>query len=88
MNIKMDVDQFHRVLMLYLIDISQQTKGYLDDDDTVVFSPEFDEFIRHLQKRPLGKLRTAYTREDARTKLYYRRLKNDIMKAEDVRLML
>ena len=88
MNALMSKDQFHEVIMLYLITLSQETKAELSDPDGAVFTQEFDDFLRHIQKRPLGKLRTAYMREDSKTKLFYKRMKSGMEDADDVRLML
>lgn len=88
MNVNMTTDEFHDVIMLYLIQLARETKSTLDDPDSVVFSEEFDDFLRHIQSRPLGKLKTSYMREDAHIKLLYRRLRDSMPDAEEVRLIL
>ena len=87
MNVSMTVDEFHEVIMLYLIHLSKETRPTLSDPASVVFTPEFDDFLRWMQSRPLGKMKTAYTREDSRTKLLYRRLMNAMPDSEGVRLI-
>lgn len=88
MNVTMTTDEFHDVIMLYLVNLAKETKSTLDDPDSIIFTEEFDDFLRHIQSRPLGKLKTSYSREDARTRLLYRRLNDNMKDAEDVRLIL
>ncbi len=82
---KMTTTQFHEAVMLYLIDIA---KTYdFSEPDTVIFSPEFDNFIRHIKSRPLGKLKTFYIREDSITKLLFRQLKTKIERDDDIKIL-
>jgi hypothetical protein len=88
MNVNMTTDEFHDVIMLYLIQLARDTKGTLDDPDTFVFSEEFDAFLRHIQSRPLGRLKTSYMREDQRTKVLYKRMLNAMSESDNVRLII
>ena len=87
MNMNMTTDEFHDVIMLYIINLARVSRGTLDDPDSEVFTPEFDDFLRHVNSRPLGKLRTSYIREDVKTRMYYKRLKNVMPTAENVRII-
>lgn len=88
MNVDMTQDEFHEVIMLYIVSLARETKSTLDDPDSRAFTEEFDEFLRHINSRPLGKLRTSYMREDAKTKMLYKRLKNSMLSAENVRIIV
>lgn len=74
MNLNLTKDEFHETIMLYLIQVTRANKGLLMENDTVVFSENFDDFLRHIAKRPLGDLKTVYYREPAKTKLSYKRM--------------
>lgn len=74
MNLNLTKDEFHETIMLYLIQLTRQNKAMLSDKDNIVYTEEFDGFLRHIAKRPLGDLKTVYYREPAKTKLSYKRM--------------
>lgn len=88
MNINLSKDEFHEMMMLYLIRIANDNKGNLKDGENIVYTPEFDDFLRHILSRPLGSLKTAYMREDAKVKLSYKRMVNNMEDAENVRIIV
>jgi hypothetical protein len=88
MNINMTTDEFHELIMVYIIQLSKTTKGSLDDKETLVYTPEFDDFLRHIQSKPLGNMKHVYLREDQKTKLNYKRMVRAIDRADKVRLTI
>ena len=85
MNIKMTKDQFHELIMLYIIDLSKQIKGM--DEETTIHSENFDQFLRHIQSKPLGRLKMVYYREDAVQKLMFNKLIRSLEVKDEVRIM-
>jgi len=88
MNINMTVEEFNELLMLYIIDLAMKNKSYLKDAEEPLFSEEFDAFLLHISGKAMGKLKTSYYREDAKTKLNFNRLKKAVEVKDKVRLML
>ncbi|NIU01251.1 MAG: hypothetical protein GWN01_10090 [Nitrosopumilaceae archaeon] len=88
MNLQLTKDEFHETMMLYFLEIAQENKAVLKEGKTIVYSVEFDEFLRHIIERPLGSLRTAYYREDGKTKLSFKRLNMNIKERDRVRIMV
>ena len=88
MNLNLTKDEFHETVMLYLIQITRENKSILMENETIVFTPEFDDFLRHIAKRPLGDLRTVYYREPAKVKLSYKRMYKLLQDKDQVRLII
>jgi len=88
MNLNLTRDEFHETIMLYLIKITQENKALLLEDKEVIYTEEFDDFLRHIAKRPLGDLRTVYYREPAKTKLSFKRMNKQLKKHDTVRLII
>jgi len=86
MNTEMTVDEFHELLTVYIVQLSRETRGMLSDPNNTVFTPEFDDLLRYIQSKSLGKIKTVYMRESAATKLRYNRLKKSIKNANNIRL--
>lgn len=88
MNLSLTKDEFHETIMLYIIDIANENKSLLNEDGTIVYSLEFDNFLRHIISRPLGNLKTTYYRQDTKTKLSFRRMSKIIEGRDEVRLII
>lgn len=90
MNLNLTKDEYHETIMLYLIKLAQQNKALLKDKDNVVYTPEFDQFLHHIIKYPLGDLRTVYYREPAKTKLSFKRMYNslELSEKDNVRIII
>ena len=88
MNLNLTKDEFHETIMLYLIQITKENKSVLMENETIVYTPEFDDFLRHIAKRPLGDLKTAYYREPSKVKLSYKRMKKLMETKDQVRLII
>ncbi|KFZ25559.1 MAG: hypothetical protein KQ78_02247 [Candidatus Izimaplasma bacterium HR2] len=88
MNLSLTKDEFHETIMLYLIDIAKKNKSQLKEDGTIVYSPEFDDFLRHIISKPLGNLKTTYYRQDTKTKLSFKRMSKNIEDRDEVRLII
>lgn len=88
MNLSLTKDEFHETIMLYLIDIATENKSLLNEDGTIVYSPEFDNFLRHIISKPLSNLKTTYYRQDTKTKLSFKRLSRIIEDRDEVRLII
>lgn len=88
MNLNLSKDDFHEMIMLYLIHIARENKGQLKEGDSIVYSPEFDDFLRHILSRPLGSLRTSYMREDNKVKLSYKRMTKNMEIKDNVRIIV
>lgn len=86
MNLNMSKDEFHENIMLYLIELAREIKE-IDPEDSV-HSPNFDEFLRHIAAKPLGRLKTVYTREPSEQKLMFNKMMDALQKREDVRIMI
>lgn len=87
MNIKLSKDEFHELLMLYVVQLARESRDSLNEEE-VVYTPEFDEFLRHIISKPLGGLKTVYYREDAKTKLHYKRMAQNLREKDEVRLII
>ena len=81
---KMRTDQFYDVLTIWLTQLSKTVD--LKDPETIVYTEEFDDLLRHIQSRPLGKLRTVYVQETAENKLLYRQLLKLLEEKESIRI--
>jgi len=78
-------DKFYDMLAVWITELSKQVD--LKDPDTVIFTPEFDDLLRHIQSRPLGPLRTLYAQETAETKLLYRQFRKILEEKEVIRII-
>lgn len=90
MNVNLSKDDFHETIMLYLIDIAKDNRSLLLEGEQIVFTEEFDDFLRHIIQRPLGSLKMVYYREPSNIKLAFKRM-NKKMKSEQtdsVRLII
>jgi hypothetical protein len=88
MNLNLTRDEFHETIMLYLIKITQDNKAILLENNEVVYTEDFDDFLRHIAKRPLGDLRTVYYREPAKTKLSFKRMNKKLKDSDTVRIII
>ena len=88
MNLNLTKDEFHETVMLYLIQITKENKAVLMENKSIIYTPEFDDFLRHIAKRPLGDLRTVYYREPAKVKLSYKRMHKLLEDKNQVRLII
>ena len=88
MNLNLSRDEFHETIMLYLIKTAQDNKALLMEDGQVVYTEEFDGFLRHIIKRPLGGLRTVYYREPTKVKLSFKRMDKKLQKSDVVRIII
>lgn len=82
---KMTKDQFYDVLTIYISQIAKTVD--VSDPDTIVFTEEFDDLLRHIKTRPNAKLKTVYLREDAETKMLSRIFKDFMNKSDSVRII-
>lgn len=82
---KMTKDQFYDVITTYISQVAKTVD--LSDKDTVIFTPEFDDLIRHIQSKPSAKLKLVYVRETAEVKLLYRQLDSLLQKSDEVRIL-
>lgn len=83
MNINLSHEEFHELIMIYLIQISGERKSELSDPESIVFSEQFDGFLRHIRKYPLGDLKFSYVKSNPKVKLSYRRMISDMKKVEE-----
>ena len=81
----MTIDQFHELLVTYISQVSKEAD--LSDPDTIVFSEEFDDLLRHIQSKPNAKLKLTYIRETAEIKLLYRQLQNLLETRDTIRII-
>ena len=88
MNLSLTRDEFHETIMLYLVKLTQDNKAELLEGKQVIYTEEFDDFLRHIAKRPLGDLRTVYYREPAKTKLSFKRMNAKLKNSDKVRLII
>ncbi len=88
MNLSLTRDEFHETIMLYLIQITRENKAMLESKETIVYTENFDDFLRHIAKRPLGDLKTVYYREPPKVKLSYKRMKKLMEESDKVRLII
>lgn len=84
MNIRLTRDEFHDVIMTYVINLAEED-GKMISEGTQVHSPIFDEFLVFLHNKSLGSLRMAYNRMNGNSKLNYKKLKS---KLDNVREMV
>ena len=82
---EMSVDEFHDVIATYISQLSKQVD--LSDPDTIVFTAEFDDMLRHIQSKPNAKLNLTYFREDASTKLLYKQLVHKLNNKDTIRIL-
>jgi hypothetical protein len=82
---KMAMDEFHEVLATYISEVAKRTD--LSDPDTIVYSEEFDDLIRHIQSKPSSKLRMVYMRESADIKLLYRQLIVKLENKDEIKIL-
>lgn len=87
MNITMTKDEFHELIMVYLISLSRSEKGILKEGD-VVHSPDFDNFLLHIQSKPLGDLKLAYAKLPPKTKTQLKRFMATIDNKDSVSILL
>lgn len=77
--------QFETIIALYIIELSRRKdSGSMVKENSEIF----DNFLEHVSKQPMAGLITAYHDADAETRLYYRRLLNDIGDKGFLRLMI
>lgn len=81
---EMSIDEFHDLIATYISEVSKTVD--LSDPDTIVFTPEFDDLLRHIQSKPNSKLRLVYVREEASVKLLYRQLASKLNNKDTIRI--
>lgn len=82
---KVTKDQFLDVLTIWLVELSKSTD--LKDRESIVYTEQFDNLLRHIQSRPLGKLKAVYISEPSENRLLYRQLNKLITEKDEIRIM-
>lgn len=81
----MTISEFHDLIVTYISQISKRVD--LSDPDTIIYTPEFDDLLRHIQSRPNSKLKLTYNREDPLIKLLYKQLDSLTKNKNTIRIM-
>lgn len=89
MNISATKDEFHHLMMLYIINMAKGQKAMLTErqkqGDTLT---DFELFLLHVTAKPLGDLRLSYFKSDPNMKLMFNRLSNEFSKKDEIRVLL
>lgn len=88
MTLNMTRDEFHEVIMTYLINLAEE-KGNIINEGNLVYTPIFDEMLQFLKNKSLpSKLKMSYNNIDGKSKLKYRRFMSKIENTREVVLYL